>query len=110
LVYLLSLGYITVFTQANDYSDLRGEQLALKTVFEDNIYFLFSPIENPFSAVTRYHEPGKKETAWSSSNTHLYAMQGWKDKGKTPSIKDVKGKLKSAGGQKLLKELLSYVN
>ena len=75
----MSLNYLVVFTQANDYSDLRGEQRVLDVVFEKNANLCVGPIQNPFSAVTRYHEEGKKETSWSSSNTHLYALKGYKN-------------------------------
>jgi hypothetical protein len=79
LAQLLNLGHPICFTQANDYSDQRGELKVLETLFEGKVKFLIEPHENPFRAVTYYHEEGKKETSWSCSNTHLYVIQGWKE-------------------------------
>eukprot|EP00742_Colponemidia_sp_Colp-10_P008361 GILJ01009055.1.p1 GENE.GILJ01009055.1~~GILJ01009055.1.p1 ORF type:complete len:363 (+),score=28.28 GILJ01009055.1:37-1125(+) len=73
LVFILRLGVPMIFTCANDYSDLRGEQLVLKEVLGPR--FILEPMENPFRAVSYFHEPGKRETAWSCSNSYVYAIQ-----------------------------------
>jgi hypothetical protein len=80
-----------------------------ETIFEGRANFLLEAQGNPFRAVTHYHEEGKKETSWSCSSTHLYAIQGWKD-GLVPlTVKDVRDNLKTKG-KDLLKELLFYLN
>ena len=79
LVTLINANYPIVFTQANDYSDMRGEVRVLETIFENKVNFVIEPQQNPFRAVTHYHEEGKKETSWSCSSTHLYCIKGWKE-------------------------------
>jgi hypothetical protein len=74
LTSLFSMNRPVVFTQANDYSDQRGELRVLQSIFEDKANFIIMPQANPFRAVTYYHEEGKKETSWSCSSTHLYAF------------------------------------
>lgn len=96
-----------VFTQANDYSDQRGELRVFETIFQGKANFIIEAQENPFRAVTHYHEEGKKETSWSCSSTHLYAIQGWKDEPLT--VKDVRDNLRTKG-KDLLNELLFYLN
>jgi hypothetical protein len=78
LVYLLDQDFPVFFTQANDYSDLRGETLVLDKIFENSVKYRQMPRENPFSAMTRYCQEGKEEKCWSSSATHFYGLQGWK--------------------------------
>jgi hypothetical protein len=51
----------------------------LEVIFEGKVNFIIEAQENPFRAVTNYHEEGKKETAWSCCNTHLYGIQGYKE-------------------------------
>lgn len=42
-MYLLDKNYMIYFTQANDYSDLKGETLVLHTVFENRINYIQMP-------------------------------------------------------------------
>jgi hypothetical protein len=78
-------------------------------LFEGRARFVIESQPNPFRAVTHYHEEGKKESAWSCSNTHLYVLQGWKE-GEAPfTAREVRDNLKSKGPA-LLQELLVYLN
>jgi hypothetical protein len=61
LVTLINANYPIIFTQANDYSDQRGELRVLETIFNNKIRFIIEPQENPFRAVTYYHEEGRRE-------------------------------------------------
>ena len=70
--FLLEKGFLTVFTQANDYSDLKGETLVLKSLVKPKYIIEGKP--NPFRALTHYHEPGKKETSWCCSSSHYYVI------------------------------------
>ena len=78
LVILINLGFKVIFTQANDYSDLRGETKVFQTVFKDKVNYFMPPSENPFRAVTHYVQDGRKEGSWSCASTHMYGLQGWK--------------------------------
>lgn len=78
---LVNLKYPVFFTQANDYSDLRGETRVFEKLFDNKVNFIKEPIENPFRAVTNYTEDSTKsenETSWCCANTHLYGIKGWK--------------------------------
>lgn len=61
LVMLINLDYHVFFTQANDFSDLRGEQRVFEKLFENKVNIVIEPIENPFKAVTIYIEEGRKD-------------------------------------------------
>ncbi len=43
LVTLINANYPIVFTQANDYSDLRGEVRVLETIFDNKVNYLIEP-------------------------------------------------------------------
>jgi len=68
------------------------------------------PQANPFRAVTHYTEEGRKEGAWSCSSTHMYGLQGWKNKNDTLTAKEVKQILGSEEGKQLLTECYIYAN
>ena len=68
---------------------------------------MIEPQENPFRAVTYYHEEGKKESSWSCSSTHLYAIKGWKEEGL--NVRKVRENLKGKG-KALVAELMFYLN
>ena len=63
-----------IFTQANDYSDLKGELLILQQII--GIKFIMTPTRNAFPMATTAHEPERRES-WSCGNTFAYAVQGW---------------------------------
>ncbi len=56
LVFLVNLNYKIVFTQANDFSDLRGEKAVFEHVFRDKVKYFIDSQENPFRAMTHYTE------------------------------------------------------
>ena len=58
LVMLVNLNYKVFFTQANDFSDLRGECRVFEKLFENKVNITLSPTENPFRAMTFYTEEG----------------------------------------------------
>jgi hypothetical protein len=66
-----------VFTQANDYSDLRGELLVLQKIVGTK--FVMTPLRNPFPMATVAQEPNKLES-WSCGNSFLYSVQGYVNK------------------------------
>ena len=110
LVILFNLGYKVVFTQANDYSDLRGETRVFQTVFKDKVNYFLPAMENPFRAVTHYVQDGRKEGSWSCASTHMYGLQGWKSdesEGKV-TMKQVKEYIGGKEGKALLKECAQY--
>ena len=74
LVALINQNCPVIFTQANDYSDLRGEKRVLEVILEGKAKYINEPEANPFRAATHYHEEGKKEQSWSCSSTHFYAI------------------------------------
>lgn len=84
LVRLTDLMYPVFFTQANDFSDLRGEQRVLEVIFEGKIKQVLQPEHNPFRAATHYtnEDSGKPngQNVWCCANTHNYGLQGWVNK------------------------------
>lgn len=56
ILFLVNLGYPVVFTQASDFSDLKGEQRVFERMFKKSVKFFMEPLENPFRAVTTYSE------------------------------------------------------
>lgn len=105
LIKLLDLRYSVFFTQANDFSDLRGEQHVFKVLFEEKVKMILPPEENPFRAMTHYQGEGAGSNVWCCANTHLYGFQGWLDPvgGKLTSAQ-IRQNLKSETGQKLVME------
>jgi hypothetical protein len=59
ILFLLNLNYPIVFTQANDYSDLRGETRVFEKLFGGHIQYFMSPSENPFRAMSHYVDDNK---------------------------------------------------
>ncbi len=55
---LVNLNYKVFFTQASDYSDLRGETRVFEKVFDNKVNISFPPTDNPFRAMTFYTEEG----------------------------------------------------
>ena len=54
LVMLLNHRYPVFFTQANDFSDLKGETKVFETIFESKVKYIMAPEINPFRAMTHY--------------------------------------------------------
>ena len=54
IVTLLNLRYPVFFTQANDFSDLKGERAVLDEIFEGKVKDIMIPENNPFKAMTHY--------------------------------------------------------
>jgi|MDTD01.2.fsa_nt_gb hypothetical protein len=80
LLLLLRLSLPSVFTCANDYSDLRGELTVFKNLLGANV--ALRPQRNPFKAATIVREPGAEPGApgeWSCSSIYLYAVHGRRD-------------------------------
>ena len=74
LLFLARHNVPVIFTQANDYSDLRGELMVIQGVI--GAKFVLPPMRNPFPMATTAHEPGRRET-WSCGNSFVYAWQGY---------------------------------
>lgn len=79
IVRLANIGFIVIFTQANDFSDLKGEQRVLEVIFEGRLKPILTPTPNPFAAVTRYtdREPGAGKSVWCCANVHCYGFMAW---------------------------------
>lgn len=67
-----------IVTQANDYSDLRGETRLLTEVIRAR--YVLIPSRNPFAAATCVHEEERSQTTWSCANSYFYAVQGVVDR------------------------------
>lgn len=78
LVFLLNLNYKIIFTQANDFSDLRGETRIFEKLFGDKAKFFLAAAENPFRAMTHYVDENKKTEkdggVWCVSNHSYYGV------------------------------------
>ena len=78
LVFLLNLNYKIIFTQANDFSDLRGETRIFEKLFGDKAKFFLSASENPLRAMTHYVDENKKTEkdggVWCVSNHSYYGV------------------------------------
>lgn len=107
---LANLGLIVIFTQANDFSDLKGEQRVMQVVFETKLKPIIQPTENPFKAVTRYtdRDPGPGKSVWCCANVHCYGFMGWM--GEKLTLEKVRSNITSDKGKALLTELQIYVN
>lgn len=83
ILMLTELGYRTFFTQASDFSDLKGEQLVLERLFRGYIQQILPAHENPFRAVTFLSATDAKErtpqSGWCCANHNMYGLMGWKD-------------------------------
>ena len=101
IVRFADLKYATFFTQANDFSDLRGETYVFENIFDKKVKMILAPEQNPFRAVTHYSDEASQNNIWCCANTHMYGMQGWADKPMTR--KDMKEKLASVAGEYCLK-------
>ena len=89
---------------------MKGEQRVFEVIFEGKANIFLEPQENPFRAVTHYHEEGKKETSWSCSSTSFYGIKGWKEEVKALTAKEMREKLKTNTVKNLINELLFYAN
>lgn len=70
LVYAARLRVPVIFTQANDYSDLRGELAVLTRIV--GAKFILPPQKNPFHAATCAQDPGAAGGAsWSCANSYM---------------------------------------
>ena len=76
LVMLVNLNYKVFFTQANDFSDLRGETRVFEKLFDNKVNTIVPPTENPFRSVTIYTEEGSvgQEGAWCCANHSFYGI------------------------------------
>lgn len=76
LVFLLNLNFKIVFTQANDFSDLKGEIQVFEKLFDDKVRFFIEPQQNPMRAMTHYTEDESQgeNGVWCCANTHLYGV------------------------------------
>merc|ERR1711871_1415916 len=75
LTEIASLGIPAIFSQANDYSDLKGELTVLtKTI---GVKFVLKPMKNPFSMATVAQGSTAGVNGWSCGNSYVYAFQGF---------------------------------
>jgi len=74
LEYILDSNLRCVFTQANDYSDLRGELVVLRSLFEAQ--FVLGPLKNPFHMAMTACEKDPYTSPWSCGNSYMYIVQG----------------------------------
>ncbi|KAG1671787.1 hypothetical protein FOA52_000164 [Chlamydomonas sp. UWO 241] len=85
---LLRHRVLSVFTCANDHSDLKCESKLMASL---GARYVMPPRKNDFAAVTTLHPPGKKETSWYCANAYVYAVQGCtKDKESASTEQDGK--------------------
>ena len=73
LLFLAQHNVPVISTQANDYSDLRGDYGHSRCHW---CKVHIASDENPFPMATTAHEPGRRET-WSCGNSFVYAWQGF---------------------------------
>ena len=73
LLAMLRLGLVSVFTCANDYSDLRGELSIFQTLHAE---LILPPRRNPFKAATVVRESDAERCEWSCSSCFMYAVCG----------------------------------
>ena len=59
---MINLGYKLVFTQANDFSDLRGETRVFDKLFDKKVNVFLPPSANPYRAMTTYVDENVKTT------------------------------------------------
>jgi hypothetical protein len=97
------------FTQANDFSDLKGELKVFQIIFEGKVKFMMAPDDNPFKAMTNYQGEGPEgKNVWFCANHSMYGFQGWlkpDDKSQVLTHKQVRQNIKKESGQNLVKEL-----
>ena len=75
LVNLLNLRYPIFFTQANDFSDLKGELKVFEIIFEGKVKFIMAPEDNPFRAMTHYQGEGDAgKDVWFCANHSMYGF------------------------------------
>lgn len=115
LVMLLGLNYRLVFTQASDFSDLRGETEVWQKLFDNNANLIAKAQENPFRAATHYTEDESKKTdsgIWSCANTHFYAYQGWSSRqpDERMTVSQVEQWLEGPKGRRLINDCLKWAN
>jgi hypothetical protein len=77
IVMVLKCDYHLCLTSANDHTDLKNETILFQKVIDAQ--YCLQPIENPFSAPTRYYAPGMKDE-WYTNASHIYAVKGFKTK------------------------------
>eukprot|EP00942_MAST-04A_sp_MAST-4A-sp1_P002688 g2688.t1 len=73
LIQLGKLGIPTIFSQANDYSDLNGELQLLKRVI--GVKFILTPTRNPYAMATVAQGRVNGKNGWSCGNSYMYAFQ-----------------------------------
>jgi len=84
LLFLINLNYKVVFTQASDFSDLRGEKRVLERLFDDKINVFLPDMVNPYHGSTVYttdanaKNKATQEDPWCCANHSFYGLQGWK--------------------------------
>ena len=117
LVFLINLGYKLVFTQANDFSDLRGETRVFDKLFDKKVNVFLPPSANPYRAMTTYVDENVKtanqeDGVWCSANTHLYGLQGWKYQEPDGQIsrKQIVNYMSSREGKQLTDECFKWAN
>ena len=73
---LAELGIPAIFSQANDYSDLRGELTVLSRLV--GVKFILSPMKNPhaMATVAQGQRRNVKKEGWSCGNSFIYCFQG----------------------------------
>jgi hypothetical protein len=74
LLALLAHGFVSIFSCANDYSDLRGELAIWKTLLGAD--FVLAPQKSPFKAATVVRESDDERCEWSCSSCYFYAICG----------------------------------
>lgn len=73
MIQLANLGIPTIFSQANDYSDLNGELQLLKRVV--GVKFILTPTRNPYAMATVAQGRVNGKCGWSCGNSYMYAFQ-----------------------------------
>jgi hypothetical protein len=98
LTEIASLGIPAIFSQANDYSDLKGELTVLsKTI---GVKFVLKPMKNPFSMATvaQGSQVAAKNVGrgWSCGNSYVYGFQGFSAENEQKKLPMESGRLEKA--------------
>jgi len=116
LIDLLRVGFVAIFTCANDYSDLRGELAIFAQLLKAEL--ILPPQKSPFKAATVVRESEDERCEWSCSSCYLYAVCGRTDgapplpatdRADAEGMPELKEKMKKAAKQLAKTQTVSIV-
>uniref|UniRef100_A0A7S1HTE4 Mitochondrial splicing suppressor 51-like C-terminal domain-containing protein n=1 Tax=Eutreptiella gymnastica TaxID=73025 RepID=A0A7S1HTE4_9EUGL len=80
--YLIQEGFLTFFTCANDWADLKGEAQVMAIL---EARYVLQPQKSPFRSMSVVQEPDDKGK-WYSANSFVYAVQGMQTRDKKQGL------------------------